>query len=80
MKYERVFTPEEIELLGCDPCVWMDGAIEGKLNKCRKRLIKTTLEMEPEELLQLCQKIKKRLEKKEAKNEENISGGTEATI
>ena len=77
IEYTRTFTKEECELFGCDPVEWVNGAIEGKLNKCRKRLIKKTLEQEPIELLRLCQEIRQR----EVKLlEDKTDGRTETSI
>lgn len=67
IEYTRVFTPDEIDLLGCDPIEWMNNAIEGKLNKCRKRKVKQVLLENLDEAVKLCERLEKN--KKEANSD-----------
>lgn len=50
LKYERTLTDEEIQILENDIInvkEWIDAAINGKINNCKKRIIKQQLEQIP---------------------------------
>lgn len=60
MLYTRELTDEECQLFGCDPIEWINGAIEGKLNKCKKQKVKQLLLENINEAIKLADKIEKK--------------------
>lgn len=60
LEFKRTLTKEECELFDCDPIDWINKAIDGKLNKRKKRMVKTLLLKNIDEAVKLFQKLEKK--------------------